>query len=78
MRTETSGAEARRLIDALEGERQRQGMTKEQLSMAASNNMNTWGGTLKRGGTLLRTFCAVCEALDVEIVLVNREGVNIT
>lgn len=71
-------AEARRLLDAVEAERVRQGRLMTQMSGNTEYCPVAYQGALKRGSAFLSTFVAFCRQLDIEIVLVNKEGDAIT
>ncbi len=64
------------LINALDKERIRQGLTRNDLSYQCGGH-DIWSAAVLRGSTTLKTFLRVCDKLDVEIVLVNKEGINI-
>lgn len=65
------------LINALDKERIRQGLTKTDLAHKYGAGHDSWSAAVSRGSTTLKTFLKVCDKLDVEIVLVNKDGVNI-
>ena len=71
-------AEARRLMDAIEGERVRQGVRKHNMTGNTASCPAVYGMAAKRGNAAMTTFIAFCRQLDIEIVLVNNEGTAIS
>ena len=68
---------SRSILAALDAERKRQGFSKSDLSLLCGNGDDTWSAATIKGSTRLKTLLKVCDALDVEIILVNERGVNI-
>lgn len=65
------------VVEALLGETERQGLTLQQLACKMNKNPDCLRliRNTKRIG--IHTLFDMLEALDIEICLVNREGVNI-
>lgn len=68
---------SRNILAALDAERKRQGFSKSDLSLLCGNGDDTWSAATIKGSTRLKTLLKVCDILDVELVLVNKEGINI-
>ncbi len=71
-------AESRRLLDAIEAERQRQQVLMTAMSGKTEYCPMTYYNAQRRGTVLLTTLIAFCDQLDIDIVLVNRDGEAIT
>lgn len=65
------------IIQALDGERIRQGMNRYELSRKCGYNRDTWQECTARGSTSMATFLRICDTLDIDICLVDRNGNNI-
>ena len=69
----------RELLTALDNERIRQDLTKSALSSIYTGRIDSssWAEIMRRGSCTVSNLLKVCDALDVEIILVNKRGVNI-
>lgn len=69
---------ARTIVDAIDDERKKRGVTMSQLSLAIGNPRALWQQINTRGNANLDTIARTCAALGIEIVLVDREGSALT
>lgn len=69
---------SRMIVDAIDDEREKQGISKCQFSRAIGNHRGLWQQIKVRGCANLDTIARACDVLGVDIVLVDREGSALT
>ena len=66
------------IIEALDAERIKRKISLEQAAIKSGHARSVWRQIVQRKGGDLSSIAAMCEVLDVQIVLVDREGSALT
>ena len=66
------------LIDALDAERVRQGLTKRDLNDLIGRSISVWWHVIGDHGGSLDTFLGALDALNIEMTLTTVDGENLS
>jgi len=65
------------LIEALDKEREKQGITIYQFGRMVKSNGSWWHNILRSRAAMLDSFLKACDNLNIEITLTDADGNNI-